>query len=62
MLYIIKKLVKINKAEKLSKTEINKMGIKAKERIMAAYTWESIVTKYELVFNELLGEKVKKSN
>ena len=52
----------INKAEKLSKTEINKLGIKAKERIMDAYTWESIVTKYEIVFDELLEEKVKKSN
>lgn len=47
----------IEKVEHLSQKEIHELGKKAKQRIHDAYTWDSIVTKYEEVFDKLLKEK-----
>ncbi len=44
----------IHKVEKLSTKEKEKLGKKARSRIHDAYTWDSIVQKYESVFEQLL--------
>lgn len=40
----------INKADNLSKDEINKLGKKAKNRVEEAYSWKYITDKYKKVF------------
>lgn len=40
----------INKADKVSKEEVNNYGIKAKERIKEEYNWAKIVKQYEKIF------------
>ena len=42
----------INKADNLSKDEIEKLAIKAKERIKNAYSWDYIVNEYEVLFEK----------
>lgn len=43
-------------ADKMSRTEIYEMGVRAKRRICEAYKWEDIVEKYEtLFFNHDVG-------
>ena len=41
----------INGCDKLSSTEINKLGKLAKDRIIKHYSWEHITNKYQNVFN-----------
>lgn len=45
----------INKADRLSPEEIEKMGIKAKNRVSAEYTWDKICKKYEQLFENSIN-------
>ena len=40
----------IENADQMSAAEIDKLGMKAKKRIAAAYSWEFIAGRYEDVF------------
>lgn len=40
----------INMADEMSESEVKKLGMEAKKRILDAYSWECIVEKYETIF------------